>query len=164
MPTVGIPFINNVLTKIIPLLPEIEFIKYHPNSKLSGIFLDPLGYHLLLAFTARNKDGYPELVYLHRKSSKLKPVSKSKNYEVTEVGWNYENTSENSTGPILLGTLQGHILETELEADSDRMFTANQQYWRQVMQCNKWYFSLCAKLYISMLTLMFPHTHKSRLV
>ncbi|XP_063825153.1 vacuolar protein sorting-associated protein 18 homolog isoform X1 [Ostrinia nubilalis] len=111
---------------------EIEYSKFHPNSKLSGIFLDPLGYHLLLAFTARNKEGYPELVYLHRKSSKLKPVSKSKNYEVTEVGWNYENTSENSTGPILLGTSQGHILETELEADSDRMFTANQQYWRQL--------------------------------
>ncbi|CAH0750606.1 unnamed protein product [Diatraea saccharalis] len=116
---------------------EIEYTKFHPNAKLTGIFLDPLGYHLLLAFIARNKDGYPELVYLHRKSSKLKSVSKSRNYEVTEVGWNYENLSENSTGPILLGTSQGHILETELEADSDRMFTVNQQYWRQIFDIGR---------------------------
>lgn len=102
------------------------------NSKLTGIFLDPLGHHLLLAFAARNKDGNPELIYLHRKSSKLKSVTKSRNYEVTEVGWNYENHSDMTTGPILLGTSQGHILETELEADSDKSFTASQQYWRQV--------------------------------
>lgn len=114
--------------------PELQYSKFvQPNTKLTGIFLDPLGYHLLLAFAARNKDGNPELVYLHRRSSKLKSVTKSRNYEVTEVGWNNENTSEITTGPILLGTSQGHILETELEADSDKMFTANQQYWRQVI-------------------------------
>lgn len=112
---------------------EIHYAKFvQPNSKLTAIFLDPLGYHLLLAFAARNKEGSPELVYLHRKSIKLKPVTKSKNYEVTEVGWNYENKSQTTTGPILLGTSQGHILETELEAESDKMFTASQQYWRQV--------------------------------
>ncbi|CAH0397716.1 unnamed protein product [Chilo suppressalis] len=116
---------------------EIEYTKYNPNVRLTGIFLDPLGNHLLLAFTARNKDGSPELVYLHRNSSKLKTVSKSRNYEVTEVGWNYENMSENSTGPILLGTAQGHIMEMELEADSDRMLTANYQYWRQIFDIGR---------------------------
>lgn len=85
-----------------------------------------------MAFAARNKEGHPELVYVHRKSSKLKTVTKSRNYEVTEVGWNYENRSTSTTGPILLGTSQGHILETELEADNDKIFTASQQYWRQV--------------------------------
>ncbi|XP_023944562.2 vacuolar protein sorting-associated protein 18 homolog isoform X2 [Bicyclus anynana] len=117
---------------------EIHYAKFvQPNSKLTAIFLDPLGYHLLMTFAARNKDGSPELVYLHRKSSKLKPVTKSKNYEVTEVGWNYENMSLTSTGPILLGTSQGHILETELEAESDKMFTASQQYWRQIFDIGK---------------------------
>ncbi|XP_063381072.1 vacuolar protein sorting-associated protein 18 homolog [Cydia fagiglandana] len=112
---------------------ELQYSKFvQPNTRLTGIFLDPLGYHLLLAFAARNKDGNPELVYLHRRSSKLKSVTKSRNYEVTEVCWNNENTSEVTTGPFLLGTSQGHILETELEADSDKMFTANQQYWRQL--------------------------------
>ncbi|XP_061377233.1 vacuolar protein sorting-associated protein 18 homolog [Danaus plexippus] len=117
---------------------EINYSKYvQPNSKLTAIFLDPLGYHLLLAFAARNKDGNPELVYLHRKSNKLKTVAKSRNYEVTEVGWNYENTSTSTTGPILLGTSQGHIIETELETDSDKMFTASQQYWRQIFDIGK---------------------------
>ncbi|KAL4709069.1 hypothetical protein ACJJTC_013482 [Scirpophaga incertulas] len=116
---------------------EIEYSKFYPNGKLTGIFLDPLGFHLLLVITDRNKDGYPELVYLHRRSGKLKSVSKSRNYEVTEVGWNYENTSESNTGPILLGTSQGHILETELEADSDKMFTANQHYWRQIFDLGR---------------------------
>ncbi|XP_047507228.1 vacuolar protein sorting-associated protein 18 homolog isoform X1 [Pieris napi] len=112
---------------------EIQYTKIiQPNSKLTAIFLDPLGYHLLLAFAARNKDGSPELVYLHRNSTKLKSVSKSRNYEVTEVGWNYENRSTSTTGPILLGTSQGHILEMELEADNDKMFTVSQQYWRQL--------------------------------
>ncbi|KAM3959218.1 vacuolar protein sorting-associated protein 18 dor [Aphomia sociella] len=112
---------------------EIKYSKFvQPNTKLTGIFLDPLGYHLLMAFAPRTKDGDPELVYLHRTSLKLKSVTKSRNYEVTEVGWNYENTSKLTTGPILLGTSQGHILETELEVDSDKRFTANQQYWRQI--------------------------------
>lgn len=88
-----------------------------------------------MAFSPKNKkDGAPELIYLHQNSSKSKQVSKSKNYEVTEVGWNWENTSETNTGPILLGTSQGHIIETELEADSDKMFTASNQYWREVRE------------------------------
>lgn len=115
------------------IIPEIQYTKYvQPNTKLNGIFLDPLGFHLLMAFGPRSKEGNPELIYLHKKSSKLKAVNKSRNYEVTEVGWNYENTSETATGPILLGTSQGHILEIELEADSEKMFSGGQQYWRQV--------------------------------
>ncbi|XP_048483000.1 vacuolar protein sorting-associated protein 18 homolog isoform X2 [Plutella xylostella] len=117
---------------------EIQYSRVvQPNSKLTGIFLDPLGYHLLLAFAARTKDGNPELVYLHRKSSKLKSVSKSRNYEVTEVGWNHENESTTSTGPILLGTAQGLLLEMELEAESDRMFSGSQQSWRQIFDIGK---------------------------
>ncbi|KAG6452127.1 hypothetical protein O3G_MSEX007477 [Manduca sexta] len=117
---------------------EIHYTKFvQANSKLTGLFLDPLGYHLLMAFAAKTKDGYPELVYLHQKSMKLKSVSKSRSYEVTEVGWNSENTSSTTTGPILLGTSQGHILETELEANSDRMFTASEQYWKQIFDIGK---------------------------
>ncbi|XP_075973886.1 vacuolar protein sorting-associated protein 18 dor isoform X2 [Anticarsia gemmatalis] len=119
---------------------EIDYSKFvQQNSKLNSIFLDPLGCHLLMAFAPRSKDGmgYPELLYLHQKSFKVKQVSKSKSYEVTEVGWNWENTSENTTGPILLGTSQGHLFETEFEADSDRMFTAGNQYWREIFDIGK---------------------------
>lgn len=103
-----------------------------PNSKLTGIFLDPLGHHLLMAFSPRVKDGNPELIYLNQKSLKFKQVNKPKNVEVTEVGWNWENRSETSTGPILLGTSQGHLLESELDAESEKMFIASHQYWREV--------------------------------
>ncbi|KAF9418516.1 hypothetical protein HW555_004665 [Spodoptera exigua] len=117
---------------------EIQYSKFvQPNSKLTGIFLDPLGHHLLMAFISKKKDGYPELIYLHQSSSKYKLVSKSRNYEVTEVGWNWENTSEVNTGPILLGTSQGHIIETELEVDSDKTFTASHPYWREIFDIGK---------------------------
>ncbi|GBP56180.1 Vacuolar protein sorting-associated protein 18 homolog [Eumeta japonica] len=122
---------------------ELDYAKYMPpNTRLTGLFLDPLGFHLLLAFGLKSKTNKEqlhggELIYLNGRSSKLKPVSKSRNYEVTEVGWNYENTSENNTGPILLGTSQGHILELELEAETDKMFLAGQQYWRQVFDIGK---------------------------
>lgn len=114
---------------------EIHYAKYvQPNSKLTNIFLDPLGNHLLMSFVpmSNTKDKSPELLYLHSKSIKPKSVSKSRNFEVTGVGWNYENKSSITTGPILLGTSHGHLFETELVADSDSMFTANQQYWRPV--------------------------------
>ncbi|PZC82245.1 hypothetical protein B5X24_HaOG210801 [Helicoverpa armigera] len=117
---------------------EIQYSKFvQPNSKLTGMFLDPLGHHLLMSFTSKKKDGYPELIYLHQNSTKSKLVSKSKNYEVTEVGWNWENTSEMNTGPILLGTSQGHIIETELEADSDKMFTASHLYWSEIFDIGR---------------------------
>ncbi|CAH0579479.1 unnamed protein product [Chrysodeixis includens] len=117
---------------------EIQYSKFvQPNSKVTGIFLDPLGHHLLMAFSPRVKDGNPELIYLNQKSLKFKQVNKPKNVEVTEVGWNWENKSETSTGPILLGTSQGHLLETELEAESEKMFSASHQYWREIFHIGK---------------------------
>lgn len=119
---------------------ELEYMKFvQTNSKLTTMFLDPLGHHLVMTFTPRSKDGpgYPELVYLHKKSLKLKPVFKSKNYEVTEVGWNWENTLDATTGLILLGTSQGHIIELELNNESDKMFTAGNNYWREIFDIGK---------------------------
>ncbi|XP_028033336.1 vacuolar protein sorting-associated protein 18 homolog [Bombyx mandarina] len=117
---------------------EIHYSKYcQPTSKLSGLFLDPLGCHLLMSFSSKTKDGCPELAYIHQKSSKLKFVSKIPNYEITEVGWNFENTSNNMTGPILLGTSKGHLLETELEPNNDKMFIASEHYWRQIFDIGK---------------------------
>lgn len=119
---------------------EIHYSKYvQANSKLTNIFLDPLGYHLLMSFATLSKtlEGSPELIYLHSKSMKPKAVSRSRNYEVTGVGWNYENKSASRTGSILLGTSQGHIIETELEVDSDTLFTASQQYWREIFDIGK---------------------------
>jgi len=43
--------------------------------KLSGLFLDPLGHHVLLSLSPRNAETPAELLYLSRKTSKLKQVS-----------------------------------------------------------------------------------------
>jgi len=103
--------------------------------KMSGLFLDPLGYHLLITLVSRHKDNPPpELFYLHRKTTKLKQAGKFKGHEITAVGWNFSNASETSSGPILLGTSKGLIFETEIGLETDKIFnTSLEQYWRQVL-------------------------------
>lgn len=103
--------------------------------KMSGLFLDPLGHHLLITLVSRHGDNGPppELYYLHRKTMKLKQASKFNGHEITAVGWNFSNTSDTSSGSILLGTSKGLIFETEIGLETDKIFnTSLEQYWRQV--------------------------------
>lgn len=103
--------------------------------KMSGLFLDPLGHHLLITLVPRHGENGPppELYYLHRKTTKLKQAGKFKGHEITAVGWNFSNTSDTSSGPILLGTTKGLIFETEIGLETDKIFnTSLEQYWRQV--------------------------------
>ena len=67
--------------------------------------MDPTGNHLLLTFAPKSIEGGPELLYLSRKSNKLKSTTKFRGHEFTEVAWNTVNESESTTGPILLGTI-----------------------------------------------------------
>ena len=128
---------NNVLLRIDLRQPdkpeEIDLGKYVSHLRLSGIFLDPLGQHLLLSLSPRHPEAPAELLYLSRKANKPKQPSKSKGHEVTAVGWNFGNDSDMTTGPILLGTSKGLIFETEISLDGDRIFQSSlEQYWRQV--------------------------------
>ncbi|XP_076620663.1 vacuolar protein sorting-associated protein 18 dor [Colletes latitarsis] len=129
---------NNILLRIDIKHPdtpeEIDISKYVVNMKISGMFLDPLGNHLLITLVATSQNNNPsELFYLHRKTTKLKQAGKFKGHEITAVGWNFSNTSETTTGPILLGTSKGLIFETEIGLDGDKIFnTCLEQYWRQV--------------------------------
>lgn len=134
---------NNILLRIDMKHPdkveEVDISKYALNMKMSNLFLDPLGYHLLISLTPKNGDNPPpELLYLHRKTTKLKQAGKFKGHEITAVGWNFSNTSETNTGPILLGTSKGLIFETEISLDGDKIFnTSLEQYWRQVFDLGK---------------------------
>ncbi|XP_076650787.1 vacuolar protein sorting-associated protein 18 dor isoform X1 [Halictus rubicundus] len=131
---------NNMLLRIDMRnsnIEEINIAKYAVNMKMSGMFFDPLGNHLLIALVPKNpsaKDSPPsELFYLHKKTTKLKQASKFKGHEITAIGWNFQNTSETTTGPILLGTSKGLIFETEIGLDGDKIFnTSLEQYWRQL--------------------------------
>ncbi|XP_076764775.1 vacuolar protein sorting-associated protein 18 homolog isoform X1 [Xylocopa sonorina] len=131
---------NNILLRIDMKHPdspeEIDISKYVVNMKMSGLFLDPLGNHLLIVLTpkfAYSENIPPEVFYLHKKTTKLKQASKFKGHEITAVGWNFSNSSETTTGPILLGTSKGLIFETEIGLDGDKIFnTSLEQYWRQL--------------------------------
>ncbi|KOX67790.1 Vacuolar protein sorting-associated protein 18 like protein [Melipona quadrifasciata] len=131
---------NNLLLRIDMKHPdspeEIDISKFAMNMKMSGMFLDPLGNHLLIVLISKSQEppnSPPELYYLHRKTTKLKQASKYKGHKITAVGWNYSNSSETTTGPILLGTSKGLIFETEIGLDGDKIFnTSLEQYWRQV--------------------------------
>uniref|UniRef100_A0A1B6D9S6 Vacuolar protein sorting-associated protein 18 homolog n=1 Tax=Clastoptera arizonana TaxID=38151 RepID=A0A1B6D9S6_9HEMI len=120
---------------------EIELIKPSPQLRLSGLYLDPTGDHLLMSLVpgAIENNVQAELLYLNRKSTKIKQTSKFRGLEITAVGWNQTGQKNDSTTkPFLLGTSKGLILETEISGDSDRIFqTSIEQYWRQVFDIGK---------------------------
>jgi vacuolar protein sorting-associated protein 18 len=60
--------------------------------------------------------------------------SQFREQEVTAVGFNYENTSELSTGNILLGTSRGLIFEADIGSDGDKLINNN---WKQVRFMNQ---------------------------
>ncbi|XP_054289696.1 vacuolar protein sorting-associated protein 18 homolog isoform X1 [Macrosteles quadrilineatus] len=114
---------------------EIDFSKLCPQLRLSGMFLDPTGDHLLLSFVPRNPESglQAELFYLNRKSTKIRPATRFRGHEITAVGWNHENVKSDTTKPLLLGTSKGLILETALSNDSERIFQSSiEQYFKQL--------------------------------
>ncbi|EFA08901.1 Vacuolar protein sorting-associated protein 18 homolog-like Protein [Tribolium castaneum] len=121
---------------------EISLSKYTSTCRLTNLFMDPTGNHLLLTFAPKSLEGGPELLYLARKSNKLKTTTKFRGHEFTDVAWNHLNESESTTGPILLGTSKGLIFETEIVLEGDKFFTSGfsssfEQYWRQVFDIGK---------------------------
>lgn len=63
----------------------------------------------------------------------LRKAAKCRGHEITAVGWNFGNSSETNSGPILLGTSRGLIFETEIGLEGEKIFATNlEQYWRQV--------------------------------
>lgn len=82
---------------------EIPLTKYTNTCRLTNLFLDPTGNHLLLTFAQKTPEGGPELLYLSKKSDKLRSTTKFRGNEFTEIAWNMMNESESTTGPILLG-------------------------------------------------------------
>lgn len=105
--------------------------KYLSGLRVSNIFLDPTGNHLLIALSSKSPGFVPELLYLHRKSTKPKKIEKFRDHEITAVAFNYTNKSETSTNQILIGTSKGLIFETELGIEGEKLFQSN---WKQVRE------------------------------
>jgi len=118
---------------------EIDLTKTISSAKISALFLDPTGTHLLISLKSNDVDVQPELYYLHKKWSKPRPCSKFRGSLVSSVGWNYgqRENSASSTGPILAGTTLGIIIETELNSD-ERFFTRDvEEHFKQVFDIGK---------------------------
>lgn len=121
---------------------EVDISKTLSNQlRLSGLYLDPSGEHLLLPTVSRQQgeiQPYCQLFYLNRRSTKVKQISKFRGSEVTSVAWSFNMTAESTTGPILLGTSKGAIFEMEIKIDGDRIFgNSLEQYCKQVFDIGK---------------------------
>lgn len=84
---------------------EIPLTKYTGNFKITNLFLDPTGNHLLIGLVPKTPEGFPDMLYISKKSDKIKSTAKFKGNELTDVAWNILNESESTTGPILLGKM-----------------------------------------------------------
>ncbi|XP_071444491.1 vacuolar protein sorting-associated protein 18 homolog [Hetaerina americana] len=138
--------VNNSLLRIDlrhPEAPEdIDINKHLNQTKISALFLDPLGNHLLISLSPDLVGAQAELLYLPKKSTRAKQLSKFKGHVITAVAWNFGNDLENSTGRILLGTSKGLIIESEIGMENDRIFGTSsgqyfEQYWKQVFDIGK---------------------------
>lgn len=116
------------------LIAEVHLEKYMTGLRVSNVFFDPTGNHLLIALTIKCSGFAPELLYLHRRSSRPKKVERFRDHEITAVAFNPKNQSETSTGSILIGTSKGLLFETELSVDGDKMV---QNYWKQVFDIGR---------------------------
>lgn len=97
------------------------------------MFLDPLGCHLFISITNKTNS---ELLYVYGKNNTTRPkkLDKIKNLEITAIGFNIENTSENKTDLILFGTRTGLIIETDIIAEGDKV---NQNTYKEVFDLGR---------------------------
>ena len=116
---------------------EIDLTKTVQGGKISSLFLDPTGCHLLIACKPTDVEGSPELYYLPKCWTKPRPCAKFKGTLVTSVGWNYSSKERNSTGTILAGSALGIIIETELSTDDTFFSQSIERLYRQVFDIGK---------------------------
>lgn len=85
-------------------------ISRKPDDAIHRIFLDPTGSHLIVAMERE------ESYYLHASWKKPKLLAKMKGIVIESVAWDKSNTDTTNTGAILIGTKNGQIFETWIEA------------------------------------------------
>ena len=116
------------------------------SAKIANLFLDPSGTHLLIAVKAALENDNPALFYLHKTWHQPRQLFKFDKTLITGVGWNYgqreEGEVEKTTGPILIGTSLGKVIETELTAEEGLLGTFGlsnsvERYDQEVFQIEK---------------------------
>jgi len=116
---------------------ELDLSKTIQGAKISNLFLDPSGHHLLISLKSSEAEAGPSLYYLHTKWQQPKPCNKFKGTLVSAVGWAQGQVGA-STGPLLAGTTLGLIIEAELTSD-ERFFSMGgvEEHFRQVFDIGK---------------------------
>ncbi|KMZ07689.1 vacuolar protein sorting-associated protein 18 homolog [Drosophila simulans] len=117
---------------------EAVLEKYLSGSgyKITRMFLDPTGHHIIIALVPKSATAgvSPDFLYIHCLESpqaqqlKVRRIEKFKDHEITAVAFNPYHGNESSTGPILLGTSRGLIFETELNPAADGHVQRKQLY------------------------------------
>ncbi|KAH8273508.1 hypothetical protein KR018_008628, partial [Drosophila ironensis] len=104
--------------------------------KITRIFADPTGHHLIVALVPKAGAAgvSPDFLYVHCSESKqaqqlvVRRIEKFKDHEITAVAFNPYHGSDSTTGPILLGTSRGLIFETELSPAANAHIQRKQVY------------------------------------
>ncbi|KAF7727857.1 hypothetical protein EC973_006970 [Apophysomyces ossiformis] len=105
---------------------EIEITRKPSDGKISKIFFDPTGRHLII--TTDHGENY----YLYEKWRRTKPLTKFKGVTISSIAWNKQATlTDPSTQEILIGTKNGLIYEACLEP-TDEFFRREEKYFKQV--------------------------------
>ncbi|KAG8181524.1 hypothetical protein JTE90_014254 [Oedothorax gibbosus] len=104
------------------------------KTKIYDLFLDRMGHHLLVSLVNPENDYPMENLYLFHSSKKVQHCSKMKGNIISAVAWNPQQTSDNMTGVMLVGTTKGFIYETEISSGDERPFfqSSPEQYFKQV--------------------------------
>ncbi|XP_034487809.1 vacuolar protein sorting-associated protein 18 homolog [Drosophila innubila] len=104
---------------------QLALEKYLTGYKISNIFLDPTGHHLIISLLPKSAGVSADFLYVHctetpkAQQLKVRRIEKFKDHEITAVAFNTYHGNESTTGSVLLGTSRGLIFETELGATID---------------------------------------------
>lgn len=95
---------------------EIDLKQHNVDAKLSNMFLDPSGQHLILTFSPKDSVNPAEVLYLGPKFDKPKEVVGLKTHIISAIAWNQDADSytPSSSTPFLLGTSKGSVFEAEV--------------------------------------------------
>ncbi|KAI9005046.1 vacuolar protein sorting protein 18 [Hyaloraphidium curvatum] len=112
---------------------DIELFPRKAGDVASKVFLDPRGRHIIVTTSQGNN------YYLFHRWKKPKTLSRLKSVVIESIAWSRAKAikrpgvvpNPDSTGPILIGTRQGAILEAEIQP-TDELFKKEERYARQV--------------------------------
>jgi hypothetical protein len=108
---------NGTEIKRFNLRRQILMDRVELHEGIHAIFQDPSGAHLVFSTQISQ-----ETHYHHTGMKKAHLVAKSKGHLIESVGWNSYLQTDTSTGPILMGTSKGMIIETEIDCTGDQSF------------------------------------------